>query len=249
MWRCWTGRGWGQLWLQPGGPLGGVRSAADRGWGLGLRSPSTLRGTMFISPLAPMSLSRPPKYPGLPQDLPASGGARACVWPCLTGLSLAAWNGGCSQQRPGCAGVHLGLPALSLTPFPGAPQGCSGRLGTAPSAALSLRPSRPEQSRPLKARVKGPVQEACLGRVGWQVPLAAGCPCPSWNAGFVSHGPSWLRAAGRRQWGVPALWLLHPSFGLGTGSVSCREGGTRPGSPQERAAKPEPFLVWGEWRA
>ena len=27
------------------------------------------------------------------------------------------------------------------------------------------------------------------------------------------------------------------------------EGGTWPGSPQERAAKPEPFLVWGEWRA
>ena len=25
------------------------------------------------------------------------------------------------------------------------------------------------------------------------------------------------------------------------------EGGTWPGSPQERAAKP--FLVWGEWRA
>ena len=152
---------------------------------------------MFISPLAPMSLSHPPKYPGLPPDLPASGGARACVWPCLTCLSLAAWNGGCSQQRPGCAGVHLGLPALSLTPFPGAPQGCSGRLGTAPSAALILRPSRPEQSRPLNARVKGPVQEACLGRVGWQVPLAVGCPCPSRNAGFVSRRPSWLGAAGR----------------------------------------------------
>lgn len=40
-----------------------------------------------------------------------------------------------------------------------------------------------------------------------------------------------------------------PSFSLGRESVSCRERGTWPGSPQERAAKPEPFLVWGEWRA
>lgn len=41
------------------GLLGGVRSMADRGWGLGLRSPSTLRGTMFISPLAPDVLVSP----------------------------------------------------------------------------------------------------------------------------------------------------------------------------------------------
>lgn len=171
------------------------------------------------------------------------------MWPCLTSLSLAAWSGGCSQQRPGRTGVHLRLPALSLTPLPWGTSRVQQKIGDGTVCSPDLQAFSSRAKRTPKVRVKGPVQEACLGHVGWRVPLAAGCPRPSRNAGLVSSRPSWLGAAGRRQWGVPALWLPHPQFRPWRGSVSCREGGTWPGSPQERAAKPEPFLVWGEWRA
>lgn len=149
---------------------------------------------------------------------------------------------GDAQQRPGCAGVHLGLPALSLTPFPGAPRAAAEDWERTVCVALSpgLLASRAKPA--LSCQGEGP----CLRRPAWAVWVGRSrwrraVPCPSWNAGFVSHGPSWLRAAGETTVGCPCSWLLHPSFGLGTGSGSCREGGTRGlGHPQERAAKPEP---------
>lgn len=75
----------------------------------------------------------------------------------------------------------------------GLPQKAGGGTVCSPDPQASL--SRAKLAP--KAGVKGPIQGACLGPCGLAGPT--GCPRPPRNAGFVSSGPSWLRAVGRQQ--------------------------------------------------
>lgn len=167
---------------------------------------------MFISLPAPMSLSRPPKYPGLPPDLPGFWGCKSlCV-------ALPDWSLSRGLERgvlPAEARPHWSPPRAACSQSDPLPWGASRlqqKIGDGTVCSPDPHAFSSRAKRAPKARVKGPVQEACLGRVGWRVPLAVGRPRPSWNAGLVSSGPSWLGAVGRRQWSVPALWLPHPQF-------------------------------------
>ena len=51
--------------------------------------------------------------------------------------------------------------------------------------------------------MKGPIQDAAWGCVGWRVLLPAADPSPC--VCVVSRGLSWSRVSGSRQWGFPAL--------------------------------------------
>lgn len=132
-----------------------------------------------------------------PQISLPSWGARACVWPCLTSLSVS-WPGAgvlLAKARP-----RWGPPRAARSQSDRLPWDASGLQQKAGGGTICSPDPQASSSRAKlasKAGVKCPIQGACLGTCELAGPM--GCPHPPWNAGFVSGRPSWLGAVGRQE--------------------------------------------------
>lgn len=142
----------------PAGPWEGVRGqehgteGLGTGFGLKIRKAGvpmmgTQRNHVYL-PLPRCPCLIPLNILASPQISLPSWGARACVWPCLTSLSLS-WPG--AGVLPAEARPRWGPPRAARSqsdPLPWDASGLQQRRAGAPSAAVILRPPHPDQSWP-----------------------------------------------------------------------------------------------------